>query len=126
MISVKEVLKKLKEIFSPENIVNAAKNIYVMISAFVILVVLLLILIFSHGSEKASKKSVLPAAALQDDLILPEEPGIKQEFQYYHLQKTKWSDEDAEQWFVKPNSQMMEELSNSNDKLISDVLEAAP
>ena len=126
MIRVQEILKKLKELFSPENIVKAVKNIYVMISAFVILVVLLLILIFSHNSEKSSKKSVLPAAALQDDLILPDEPGIKQEFQYYHLQKTKWSDEDAEKWFVKPNSQMMEELSNSNDKLITDVLEAAP
>ncbi len=126
MINVKEIIKKLKEIFSTENIVNAARNFYVMISAFVILVVLLLILIFSHGSGKSSKKSVLPTATLRDDLILPDEPGIKQEFQYYHLQKTKWNDEDAEKWFVKPNSQMMEELSTSNDKLISDVLEAVP
>lgn len=126
MINVKEILKKLKAIFSTENIAKALKNIYIMISAFIILVILLLILIFSRGSGKSSKKNILPSATLKDDLILPEEPGIKQEFQYYHLQKTKWNDEDAKKWFIKPNSQMIEELSNSNDKLINDVLEAAP
>ena len=126
MINVKEILKKLKAIFSTENIAKALKNIYIMISAFIILVIFLLILIFSRGSGKSSKKNILPSAALKDDLILPEEPGIKQEFQYYHLQKTKWNDEDAKKWFIKPNSQMIEELSNSNDKLINDVLEAAP
>ena len=126
MSSLKEMLQKVKESFSAEKIIGAFKNIYVMISAFVILVIVLLLLIFSLNSGKSSNKNVMPAADLKDDLILPDEPGIQQEFQYYHMQKTKWTDEDAAEWFMSPDSQMMEELTVSNDKLISDILEAAP
>ena len=126
MIDVKAMLQKAKKMFSAEKIVGIFKNIYVMISAFVVLVVVLLLLIFSLNSGKYSNKNAMPAADLQDDLILPDEPGIQQEFQYYHMQKTKWSDEDAAEWFVSPDPQMMEELTVSNDKLISDILEAAP
>ena len=126
MSSFKEMLQKVKESFVTEKISDVFKNIYVMISAFIILVIVLLLLIFSLNSGKSSKKNIMPVADLKDDLILPDEPGIQQEFQYFHMQKTKWTDEDAAEWFVKPNTQMMEELTGSNDKLISDILEAAP
>ena len=126
MSSFKEMLQKVKESFVTEKISDVFKNIYVMISAFIILVIVLLLLIFSLNSGKSSKKNIMPVADLKDDLILPDEPGIQQEFQYYHMQKTKWTDEDAAEWFVEPNTQMMEELTGSNDKLISDILEAAP
>ena len=126
MSSFKEMLQKVKESFVTEKISDVFKNIYVMISAFIILVIVLLLLIFSLNSGKSSKKNIMPVADLKDDLILPDEPGIQQEFQYYHMQKTKWTDEDAAEWFMSPDSQMMEELTDSNDKLISDILEAAP
>ncbi len=40
--------------------------------------------------------------------------------------KEKWSEEEANEWFTVPDETEIEKLSQSNDKIVKDIIGAAP
>ena len=100
------------------------------IVAFLLLLIFLSFLpVFStiiQSNKKENKQIVYTVKPVEDELVLPAEPGIEENYQFYREQKKKWSREDAEVWFTAPDDLMMKELEQTNNALISDVLGAAP
>ena len=56
----------------------------------------------------------------------PEPPEIEKD--YYQSRKTEnlWSDEELNQWYSEPDSDLLKELQAANDKIIEEITGAAP
>ncbi|MDR3284218.1 MAG: hypothetical protein LBS97_03440 [Treponema sp.] len=85
----------------------------------------------SGSAQKAQEVSALPSAGeaplfLQNPLIPPEQPGIPDDYLLYRERSSAWSNKEVDRWFIVPDSNMLRELHEANDKMISDLLRAAP
>jgi hypothetical protein len=86
------------------------------------------------GAGRARSRSVpnkIPVAApaslfLQNSLVPPPEPGVPDDYLLYRERKSMWTQQEVDRWFIVPNAEMLQELHNSNEKMISDLLKAAP
>ncbi|MCQ2594470.1 MAG: hypothetical protein MJ196_04335 [Treponemataceae bacterium] len=102
---------------------------YGIIAFLVLLIFMSLLPVFAtviQSNKKEKKQKVYLVKPVEDELVLPAEPGIDDSYQFYREQKRKWSREDAEVWFTAPDDLMLKELEQTNNALISDVLGAAP
>jgi hypothetical protein len=63
---------------------------------------------------------------LQNPLIPPEAPAIPDDYLLYRERKRAWSDEEVERWFTAPDDKLLRDLHEANNKMISDLLKAAP
>lgn len=59
-------------------------------------------------------------------VIIPDQPQIEK--QYYLSRETsgKWSRKESDKWFTYPEEDVMKDLKESNDKMVQDILGAAP
>ncbi|NLK46185.1 MAG: hypothetical protein GX297_05970 [Treponema sp.] len=98
-------------------------TIYFIIAGLVVIICLFfLISVFSKPKSEIEK--ILPP--LENPLIMPNEPGINDSFQYYRNQRNEWTKEDAQRWFTPPDDSMILELEEANNAIISDILGVAP
>jgi hypothetical protein len=87
-----------------------------------------------RGATQSGKTQVfrtIPVAdtvplTLQNPLIPPQEPAIPDDYLLYRERKSAWSDEEVDRWFTVPDSNMLRDLHAANDKMISELLRAAP
>lgn len=93
--------------------------------AGIIVLVLILSLCVSIVRNRTQKITAI-VPPLEEPLIMPKEPGINDNFQFYREQKSEWTKEDAEKWFTAPDDSMIVELEEANNAIISDILGVAP
>ena len=104
------------------------------IGAVVVGGIALAIVLGTRGASQSGKTQAsrtMPAAvsvplSLQNPLIPPQEPTIPDDYLLYRERKSAWSDEEVARWFIVPDSNMLRDLHTANDKMISDLLKAAP
>lgn len=120
--------KKLLDPDTLQDYVLSHKKQMIYVCGGLVLVLLLLCALIITSPDIKPKKNVPKAQAvpLEDTPVLPEEPGIGDEFRYYREQHKVWSREDAEEWFTPPDGDILKDLEETNNTIISDILEAAP
>lgn len=98
------------------------------LTAAILICLILLVGIALSGSDKKKESKAIPeAVVLQvEDPVIPDEPKLPKDYNISRPAKDKWTDEEAEEWFTVPGENEVESLSFSNDKIVKDILEAAP
>ncbi|MCQ2592973.1 MAG: hypothetical protein MJ188_09345 [Treponema sp.] len=105
------------------------KKLSIVIIGLIISILILLLLVLSlAGKSKnqkgAEKEKVL--YTLTEPLLVPNGPEIEESYTITRDKKEKWSEEEVKQWFTIPSEKDIESLKKTNDRLISDILGAAP
>ena len=59
-------------------------------------------------------------------ILIPDAPDIEKEYYQSRITENQWSKEDINRWFTFPEEDSMNELRKSNDKIVEDILNAAP
>ena len=100
------------------------RTLLLAVCALIICIPLILIVVIGMG--KSEPETVVKSVVIDDYIYLPEEPGLGKDYILSRNHQSAWSDEEAAQWFVEPDGQMMDDMRAVNNKLINDLLEAVP
>ena len=85
-----------------------------------------LLLSTSHQEKKETKDINQKNLVIDQELLIPNELTINNKYTHVRQKKEKWSEEEANEWFTVPDETEIEKLSQSNDKIVKDIIGAAP
>lgn len=117
-----ELLDALKD-FLEEN----RKLALIMCGGITLMLILLLLAICLQNSSK--KKNNIPEAkklVLEQPLLVPDGPTVPKGYIYSRTTEKNWSDEQIEEWFTLPDEEEVEKLGHANDRIINEIIGAAP
>lgn len=102
------------------------KNSILILSLIFVIMIFLIILISVNSSKKKNQKEQKNVFELTQDLQIPKGPEIPNDYIFSRQTKEKWSEEEANQWFTIPTQNKIDLLDKANDKMINEILGAAP
>ena len=85
-----------------------------------------LLLSTSQQEKKETKVINQKNLVIAQELLIPNELTINNKYTHVRQKKEKWSEEEANEWFTVPDETEIEKLSQSNDKIVKDIIGAAP
>lgn len=85
-----------------------------------------LLLSTSQQEKKETKVINQKNLVIDQELLIPNELTINNKYTHVRQKKEKWSEEEANEWFTVPDKTEIEKLSQSNDKIVKDIIGAAP
>ena len=85
-----------------------------------------LLLSTSQQEKKETKVINQKNLVIDQELLIPNELTINNKYTHVRQKKEKWSEEEANEWFTIPDETEIEKLSQSNDKIVKDIIGAAP
>lgn len=91
------------------------------------LLVLLLIVVCIQSSSK--KKKNLPEEkklVLEQPLQIPDGSTVPKGYIYSRNTEKSWNDQQVEEWFTLPDAEEVEKLGHANDRIINEIIGAAP
>ncbi|MBQ1949803.1 MAG: hypothetical protein II367_06580 [Treponema sp.] len=124
MIDVQEYIDNLRDLIEE----NKKIATIACASLLVVLILLSVIVIQSESKARALKKSRIEAKKLVLDqpLLIPEGPVVPSGYITSRKTEKQWSDEEVENWFTLPDSEEVEKLGKANDRMINEIIGAAP
>lgn len=110
---------------------NKKQTIFVCsILIFMTLCGFFVLLLSTSQQEKKEKKETKVInqknLVIDQELLIPNELTINNKYTHVRQKKEKWSEEEANEWFTVPDETEIEKLSQSNDKIVKDIIGAAP
>ena len=131
--SVKEKITEVTESIGEKarDLMETNKTLFFAILGmiFAILICLiLLIFIIAGGSGKKDKNKGIPETTVMgtETPVIPDGPKLPKDYNISRPAKDRWTKKESEEWFTVPSEKEVESLSFSNDKVVNDILEAAP
>ena len=131
--SVKE---KITDFTSPiieklQELMEANKKLFFAVTALIfVILVCIILLIFSVSAQNSKKKaaSKIPEPEILgvNTPVIPDGPKLPKDYNISRPAKENWTEEESEEWFTVPGKNEIDSLSFSNDKIVNDILEAAP
>ncbi|MCI6798837.1 MAG: hypothetical protein ACI4MA_06920 [Treponema sp.] len=124
MIDFSEIFANAKDFFKEKK--NAAIITIVLVILFLLSLIVFAVQSCSQNSKsKTVRIEELPLVPDQK-LLLPEGPSIPDGYALTRPPQEKWTKEDAEEFFTLPTEKEMQKLESANDRLIDEILGAAP
>lgn len=132
--SIKEKVSDIKDSLTDrlQKLFEENKKLFLMLLGLVFVILLCLVLLIYASLSNADKKKK-EASKIPEPLsmgvevpVIPDGPKLPKDYNISRKAKEKWSQEDASQYFTLPSQKEIDSLSFSNDKIVNDILEAAP
>lgn len=118
--------EKLKEKISSIQIFIQEHKVLCLSIAFGLLIIILLLFLFTKSDDKVQSSQSIQNIELEHELVLPLEPTSTKDYYIDRENKDKWDTDEIDQWFTKPQGELLDDLEYQNDMMIQDILEAAP
>jgi hypothetical protein len=85
-------------------------------------------MIVSDQKSKALKKTAIDPKKLVIDqpLLVPDGPAVPNGYITSRTPAKSWTEKDIEQWFTEPDKEEVEKLGDANDRIINEIIGAAP
>ncbi len=81
-------------------------------------------------SQKSKKRKPLPDLSTQftpnQEFEKPEEGSLIEDYYFSRVAKDKWSEEEKDEYFEIPSNKKFQELKDSNNRLVQEILEDTP
>ena len=127
MIDVQEMVENIKDFFAEKK----GKTLALCLVLVFMTLCALIILAFqmqSSSDKKAKKKynGEQRTLTLDTPLFVPEGPAVPNEYITSHKSGEKWSENQIDEWFTFPDETELNRLDSFNNKIVSDIIEAAP
>ena len=92
----------------------------------VLLLIAVIIVLVQTRPQKQAPAPQAPAFTADAPLFTPDAPAMAQDYYPSRIPGKVWSGEDIEEWFTLPDDSTIGELEKANDKIVSDIIGAAP
>ena len=125
-IQLENLRNKVDDLY--ENIKERVSLRTVLLAVSVVCLLILLIILFSlMGKDKDAVVEKAEEFAKNDDYFyLPSPPEVPDEYVYSREPMEKWDEAEAGKWFVMPDEEMLNNISETNDKKVNSLLESMP
>lgn len=119
-IDKEQIIDSVKDLYTGENkyIVWAVTG--VVVAAFLALVVIGAL----PKGNKAPRENVLFVA--DEDLLIPDGPEVNVASVTSRAKQSKWGEMEKDRFLTVPGTSELDDLSDANDRMINDILNAAP
>lgn len=108
-------------------IISENKKISIIVASLVAVILICVILLLCTLKKSDNKKEVIKEnLVLTETLIVPSGPEIPNDYNLSRQTKEKWTEEEATMWFTVPGEKEIESLSKTNDKIVKEIIGAAP
>lgn len=124
MIDFEEYIEKLRDLIEENRkivIISCAGLLFVFI-------ILAFFVVRSDMNSRTAKRNRIEETKLVIDqpLMIPEGPIVPSGYITNRKTEKNWSDEEVENWFTLPDSEEVEKLGKANDRIINEIIGAAP
>ncbi len=124
MIDFEEYIEKLRDLIEENRkivIISCAGLLFVF-------VILAFFVVRSDMNSRTAKRNRIEETKLVIDqpLMIPEGPIVPSGYITNRKTEKNWSDEEVENWFTLPDSEEVEKLGKANDRIINEIIGAAP
>lgn len=124
MIDFEEYIEKLRDLIEDNRkivIISCAGLLFVF-------VILAFFVVRSDMNSRTAKRNRIEETKLVIDqpLMIPEGPIVPSGYITNRKTEKNWSDEEVENWFTLPDSEEVEKLGKANDRIINEIIGAAP
>ena len=124
MVDFRQFFRKIQDFLQD----NAKKTI--IFCALLIFMLFSAIIALCAGSSKAKNSAKKTAEekklVLDQPLMIPPSPSIPDGYITTRKTEKKWPEKEIEKWFTLPDENEVEKLGDSNDRIINDIIGAAP
>ncbi len=124
MIDFEEYIEKLRDLIEE----NRKIVIISCASLFFVFIILTFFVVRSDMNSRTAKRNRIEETKLVIDqpLMIPEGPIVPSGYITNRKTEKNWSDEEVENWFTLPDSEEVEKLGKANDRIINEIIGAAP
>lgn len=124
MIDFEEYIEKIRDLIEENRkivIISCAGLLFVF-------VILAFFVVRSDMNSRTAKRNRIEETKLVIDqpLMIPEGPIVPSGYITNRKTEKNWSDEEVENWFTLPDSEEVEKLGKANDRIINEIIGAAP
>lgn len=126
MEALENVLQKVRDFFH-EN--SRLKITVVVLIIFMTAAAFISAVIESFSSASAVKKTGIKTGVpfkATDDFFLPPEKELTDSYYFSRETDSAWSQEESDRWFTPVDKKIIDDLDAANDKIIDDIIGAAP
>lgn len=123
MFDIKETVKKIQSFLQKDT-----KKTLIACGILIFLCLCAIIALAVSSSNKKEKQKLLKEQPLVLDqhLLIPSAPGIPDEYITTRKTEKNWKEDEIEKWFTLPDEDEVQKLGDANDRIIQDIIGAAP
>lgn len=122
-----ESIKDSLSAFSLSDFARKKPLIFALMCLLILLFILaLVILLIQTSPEKKVKVPLQERFEADAPVLYPDSVDIEKDYYFSRTSENQWEKEEVDKWFTYPDDESMKELADSNDKVIKDILGAAP
>lgn len=126
-------IEKIKKVFSSvknkitELYFDNKKVFFLLAGLFFVIFLCIILLIFIPKDKKESQNVYVENhLELSEKPLIPNGPELPKDYTFSRKEKEKWTEEETQVWFTEPSQKDIDSLSKSNDKMINEIIGAAP
>lgn len=130
---MQNAIEKIKKVFSSvknkitELYFDNKKVFFLLAGLFFVIFLCIILLIFIPKDKKESQNVYVENhLELSEKPLIPNGPELPKDYTFSRKEKEKWTEEEAQVWFTEPSQKDIDSLSKSNDKMINEIIGAAP
>lgn len=119
--------------FDKDQIIDSVKDLYTGENKYVVwgvsgvLIIALFALVIVSALPKKDKNAAPPAAfAADEELLIPDGPSVNAGSVTSRDREHIWGEEEEKRFLTVPGTAELDDLSEANDRMINDILNAAP
>lgn len=107
---------------------DTTKKIIFICALLVFMVICALLVFVAGGKHKEAKRMPLEQRKINADspLLVPAGPEVPDEYITSRITEKNWSESEVNEWFSVPDGEKVERLGESNDRMIDEIIGAAP
>ncbi len=125
-MKIAEILsEKIEEIQISLSDNEKRKKVLIFFLGILIFLIFILILMLCYSPKNENQFSE-QEYELSEYFYSPSTPEISDGYIYSRNPQKKWTEEEADKYMTLPTEEMLENLKESNDIIIKDILEASP
>lgn len=96
------------------------------IGGLVLVIIISVIILISAVSKPKKETTYQRDLTLTEELLIPPSPAVPDGYNLSRTTKDTWSEEETDVWFTTPSEKEIDDLSRANDRLVQDIIGAAP
>lgn len=123
MIDFQQISEKIQNFLQK----NARNTVIVcVLLIFMVSAAIIALCATKPNQKKQAKTADEQKLVLEQPLLVPPGPSVPDGYITTRKTEKKWSEKEIEKWFTLPDKAELEKLGESNDKIINEIIGAAP
>lgn len=112
--------------FSPRDFAQKKPFTFALICFLTVLFIAGLVVLLIQTAPAKKTESAPEHFEADAPVLIPDAPQIEKDYYPSRITENQWQKEEADKWFTYPDENVLNDLAESNDKIVKEIIGAAP